>query len=149
MSQRHLFVLALVLPGMLAGCSVADQGKPAATTATPATTVSAAATPVATPAADSDVVDMATDESCRNLALQVIRQHDPNADRVFLRDSTPAGRYHRDGKVISGDHGQYRTGDGWTALASFRCTVDDADKAVSFDYQPGKAQTWAEMGDRH
>ncbi len=148
MNQRHLFALALALPGLLAGCSDAGQGKPAATTAVPATANIASAAPVAAPAT-TGVVDLATDESCRKLALHVIRQRDRNADRVFLSDSTPAGHYRRDGNAISGDHGQYRTGAGWTALASFRCTVDAAGNAVSFDYQPGKAQTWAEMGDRH
>lgn len=152
MSQSRLFVLALVVPGLLMiGCSNASQDKSATRTAAPATVATAAdaPTPATLPPADGDLVDLATDESCRKLALQVIRQQDRKADRVFLDDATPAGGYRRDGNAISGDHGQYRTDAGWTALASFRCTVDDAGNAISFDYQAGKAQTWADMSEQH
>lgn len=162
MSHRHLSMVVLALPGLLVGCSGGgDQGHPPASAATapaplaaPAATTPPATTTTAAPAMAGTVADaaapvsLATDESCRELALHTIRQHDAKADRVFLDDSTPAGRYHRDGNAISGAHGQYRTDAGWTALTSFRCTVDASGKATAFEYQAGKAQTWAEMSDR-
>ncbi|HEY0197255.1 MAG TPA: hypothetical protein VGC19_01780 [Rhodanobacter sp.] len=168
MNFRHHAVLALALPALLTGCSgttpdnatigsapasslavAASAGAAAAKPALTAPSASTAAAVAGSTANANSPVDLATDESCRTLALQTIRKQDAKADRVFLSDSTPAGRYRRDGNRISGAAGQYRTDTGWTPLTSFLCTVDASNNAVSFTYQPGKPQTWAEMGDRH
>jgi hypothetical protein len=168
MRLGHSIAFAVALPWLLFGCSsdyppdAADAGSaPAASLAVAAAAGAAMAKPALTTSSDTATatpdpaaqpaspVDLATDESCRTLALRTIRQRDPKADRVFLDDSTPAGRYHREGNLISGAGGQYRTDAGWTPLVRFLCTVDDAGHAVSFTYEAGQPQTWAEMGNRH
>jgi hypothetical protein len=168
MNFRHHVAFVVALPALLIGCSDGHPNDtivgsaPASSFAVAASAGAAAAKPALTAHATSTTstatsstaniaspVDLATDESCRNLALQTIRKQDGKADRVFLSDSTPAGQYHRDGNRISGAAGQYRTGTGWTPLASFTCTVDASNKAVSFTYQAGKPQTWAGMGNWH
>lgn len=165
MKVRHSFVFAIALATGLTGCSdhaSSDRNTGSASASSLAAAASAgavvakpalvAASTAAAPTNASAIgapVDLATDESCRRLALQTIRKQDPKADRVFLSDSTPAGQYHRDGDRISSAAGQYRTDTGWTPLTRFVCTVDTNNAAVSFTYQAGTPQTWAEMGDRH
>jgi hypothetical protein len=168
MNFRHHVIFVVALPVLLMGCSdkgqnnatvgsapssslaiAASAGAAAAKPALSAHATSIASTTTSSSSTIASPVDLATDESCRDLALQTIRKQDGKADRVFLSDSTPTGQYHRDGNRISGAAGQYRTGTGWTPLTNFTCTVDASNKAVSFTYQAGKPQTWAEMGDRH
>ncbi|OTA20582.1 hypothetical protein Xbed_01386 [Xenorhabdus beddingii] len=79
---------------------------------------------------------------CRPFALPIIKQHDKNADKVFLGDESPDSIKLKYPAELTGK-GMYRTDEGWKDIR-FSCKLNATGKAHAFKFEnivPPKLQT--------